>query len=92
MLRKGVLLLADGGFALEEWLLKRYLREQLNTARKQNNKVFSSARALVKQAFGLLKGRWRVLHGVISAETELVPPIVEACASLHNHLVDLNDP
>jgi len=92
MLRTGVLLLADGGFALEEWLLKPYLREQLNAARKQYNKVLSSARALVEQAFGLLKGRWRVLHDVVSAETELVPSIMEACARLHNYLVDLNDP
>jgi len=84
-------LLADGGFALEEWLLKPYLSEQLNDALKLYNRVLSSARAVVEQAFGLLKGRWRVLHDVVSAETELVSSIVEACVSLHNFLVERDD-
>ena len=85
-------MLADGGFALEEWLLKPYLSEQLSDARKLYNRVLSSARAVVKQAVGLLKGRWRVLHDAVSAETEMVPYIVEACVSLHNVLVERDDP
>jgi len=72
--------------------LKPYLSEQLNDARKLYNRVLSSARAVVEQAFGLLKGRWRVLHDVVSAESELVPSIVEACVSLHNFLVERDDP
>jgi len=57
--------------------LKPYLSEQLNDARNSYNRVLSSARAVVEQVFGLLKGRWRVLHDASSAETEMVPYILE---------------
>jgi len=92
MLAARLRLLADGGFALEEWLLKPYLSEQLNDARRMYNRALSPALAVKEQAFGLLKGRWRVLHDVVSSETELVPSIVEACVSLHNDLVERDDP
>ena len=39
----------------------------------------------------MLKGRWRVLLDRVSAETELVPAIVESCALLHKFLIDEED-
>ena len=45
----------------------------------------------MENSFGLLKGRCRVLHDKVSAETELVPAIEESCALLHNFLIDEED-
>ena len=40
--------------------------------------------------FFLLKGQWRVLR-YVSAETELLPLVVESCVLLHNFLIDEGD-
>eukprot|EP00170_Pyropia_yezoensis_P002571 contig_10795_g2575 len=84
-------ILADGGFALEEWLLKPIPQNQLNEKRRFVNHCLSSTRAVVECAFGLLKGRWRILHGTVSAETELVPEIVDACVLFHNFMLAEED-
>lgn len=92
VLHPGYLLLADGGFALETWLVKLYPKDQLTTEwRRLFNRFACSPPAVVENAFGLLKGRWRVLHQSVSAETEFVPTIIECCVRLHNFLLDQGD-
>lgn len=55
------------------------------------NRFLCSPRAVVENAFGVLKGRWRLLHSGISTETELVPHVIEAYVRLHNFLLDQGD-
>lgn len=91
-LRPGFCLLADGGLALETWLLKPYPEEQVTTvAKRLYNYLECSPRVVVEHAFGQLKERWRVLHHGVSVETEFVPYVVEACVRLHNFLIDMGD-
>ncbi|KAK1863648.1 hypothetical protein I4F81_006202 [Pyropia yezoensis] len=91
-LHAGYTLLADGGFALETWLLKPYPEEQLTTPKKRMyNFSVCSPRAVVENAFGVLKGRWRLLHSGVSCETELAPYVVDACVRLHDFLEDQGD-
>lgn len=88
-LHPGCTLLADGEFALETWLLKPYTEEHLTSiVRKMFNYFVCSPRTVVENAFGLFKGRWRVLHSGIFAETEFTPVVAEACVWLHNFLLD----
>lgn len=87
----GAVILADGGFALGEWPLKLFPRNQLNEKRRFFNHCLSSTRAVAECAFGLLKGRWRILQGTVSSETELVPEIVDACVLLHNFMLAKKD-
>lgn len=82
MLQPGFYLLGDWGFAWECWLLKPCPRAQLDERIKLYNRILSSTRVVVEHAFGLLEGRWRILHHEVRAETELVPAIVEACVRL----------
>lgn len=71
--------------------MKPFPRAQLDGRTKLYKVMLSSTRVVVEQAFGLLKGRWSILHREVCAETELVPAIVKACARLHNYLIDVND-
>jgi hypothetical protein len=48
------------------------------------NYVQSSIRMCIEWAFGLLKGRWRILMKRIDTQLEMVPGIVTACIILHN--------
>ena len=67
--------LADGGFALEYWLLRPFPLDEITTPKRRfYNICLTSTRAIVECAFGLLKERWRVLR-YASAETEVVPSI-----------------
>jgi len=79
VLHPGRVVLADGEFALKYWLLKPFPSDEITTLKRRFYDIcLTSTRAIVECAFGLLKGRLRVLR-YVSAETELVPPIVEAC-------------
>lgn len=79
------LLLADGGFALNTWLLKRVPADQITTVRKlMYNCFLCSPRSVVDNAFGLIKGPWRMMHKGISAETEFVPHVMESCVRQRN--------
>ena len=57
-----VLLLGDPAYPIKKWLLKPY-PESKNSAQSERdfNYKHSCARILVERAFGLLKGRWRIL-------------------------------
>jgi len=91
VLHAGFSLLADGGFALETWLLKPYPRDQLNEKRRYFNYVLSSTRVIVENAFGVLKGRWRVLHDGISTDVETARQVRDVCVLLHNFLIERGD-
>jgi len=80
-------LLADGGFALETWLLKPYPRDQLNEKGMYFNYVLVSTRVIVENAFGVLKGRWRVLHLGISRDVETARQVCAVCVLLHDFLI-----
>jgi len=91
VLHAGFSLLADGGFSLETWLLKPYPRDQLNEKRRYFNYVLSSTRVIVENAFGVLKGRWRVLHHGISTDVETARHTCDVCVLLHNLLIERGD-
>ena len=48
------------------------------------NYVQSSTRMCVERAFGMLKGRWRILLKRIDVHLKNVPNLVAACLVLHN--------
>lgn len=84
-------IIADGIFPLLTWLMKPYLRSERGTgARNTNpiqnnfNKRLSRARNTIEDAFGRLKGRWRILSKRIDFDVENTKIIIRACIVLHN--------
>ena len=59
------------------------------------NHAHSSLRNAIERAFGVLKQKWRILHGISSYPLEKQTEIIIACLALHNfirdsHLFDLD--
>jgi len=90
MMKSGVIL-GDSGYWPRPWLIVPYRRSP-NNYLPPDQDVFnyrhSSGRIIIEQAYGILKGRWRVLHHGINTALEKVHLVVEACITLHNFLID----
>jgi hypothetical protein len=55
------------------------------------NYQHSSLRNVVERAFGVLKGKWRILKGVPRYERDKQAKIVVACFALHNYVLHCGD-
>jgi len=87
----GAYLLGDSGFSLLLWILIPFTDRAyrtINFFRKQIVTVYDaaqkSARVVIEQAYGVLKGRWRILHTGIHLHLPMAPIVVDCCVILHN--------
>ena len=80
-----VVIIGDPAYPLKRWLMKgfpntgRLTREQTNF-----NFRLSSARMVVENAFGRLKGRWRRLLKRNDVDTAFASEVAAVCCILHN--------
>ena len=75
----------DAAYPMHEWLIKPYqYAPNIDQEEKIFNLALSLARMIIEGAFGVLKGRWRILLNKVSLEPSFVANIVVACCVLHN--------
>ncbi|XP_026056804.1 putative nuclease HARBI1 [Carassius auratus] len=78
-------LIGDAAYPLKKWLMKGFPNHQNLTLNQSHyNFCLSSARMVVENAFGRLKGRWRCLLKRNDVDINIVSDIVVACCILHN--------
>ncbi|MCO5548180.1 hypothetical protein L7F22_001638 [Adiantum nelumboides] len=78
------IIVADGGYPLLPWLMRPYTAPITATEKLFNYKI-SSTRIVVERAFGLLKMRWRYLHGkVMNPYAGKLTRAIVACCMLQN--------
>ncbi|KAJ8381284.1 hypothetical protein SKAU_G00020620 [Synaphobranchus kaupii] len=78
-------LIGDPAYPLKRWLLKGFTQHHHLTRDQQKlNFRLSSARMVVENAFGRLKGRWRCLLKRNDIDIKLMSDVVAACCVLHN--------
>ncbi|KAB0794568.1 hypothetical protein PPYR_01647 [Photinus pyralis] len=85
-------LLGDSAYSNASHLLTPY-KDNGHLSRKQKNYNYkhSATRVAIEQAYGLLKGRFRILRYVNIYDTKVIPSVIISCCVLHNICVDAND-
>ncbi|XP_068728082.1 uncharacterized protein [Montipora capricornis] len=83
-LRIPYLEIGDSAFKLTPRSMKPYTHNKLTDAQAYYNYRHSSARMVVEQTFGLLKGRFRILLFTNESSIPTVNAITMACCILHN--------
>ena len=83
-----VLILADAAYPLLQWVMKPFPDNgHLTREKAAFNARLSRGRIVVEQAFGLLKGRWRILLRQQGIHLENLCSIIAACCILHNYYI-----
>jgi hypothetical protein len=79
-------LVGDAAYPCRPYMLSPYKGHKDGLSREEYhwNFVQSSTRMCVERAFGMLKGRWRVLLKRIDVNLKNVPELVSTCLVLHN--------
>lgn len=79
------LIVADSAYPLKPWLLCPFKDNgALNREQKKFNEELSKARIVSEHAYGLTKGRWRVLQKRLDEDSDRIPDTIVACCILHN--------
>lgn len=78
-------IISDGIFPLKTWLMNPFkIVNNMPVLERNFNYRLSSARMSVENAFGRLKGRWRVLLRRPDVHIETMRKIIYVCFLLHN--------
>ena len=86
------MLVGDSAYPLKNWLLKPFSnRGHLPPQRTRFNIKLSAMRSVVERAFGLLKGRWRLLLKKNEQRHDSVARTVTAACILHNFCIMQGD-
>jgi hypothetical protein len=85
------LLVGDSAFPLHSWLMKPYTHAVLPPKQRNLNYCLSRAQMVTEGAYGLLKGRWRVLLRKCESTAEEVKIATLACIVLHNICLEHED-
>ncbi|XP_068706592.1 putative nuclease HARBI1 [Montipora foliosa] len=80
-------LVGDSAYPLSRWLQKPYPEGTRHPSEIEFNKQLSAARVKVEYAFGIVKGRWRILSFIEETSVARVSKIIVACAVLHNFCI-----
>ena len=85
-------LVGDAGYKLAPYLIVPYPGQNLPIEKQNFNYWHSSTRMIVEQAFGRLKGRFRLLNGVLFVKDPMDHAKIVGCGCiLHNLMMQMND-
>lgn len=91
-IKKDYHLLGDSAYPLDSFLLKPYKDDGHLSAQQINfNKILSSSRVIIEQAFGRLKGTFRRLKYLHCFKLSTIKIIVVSCCILHNIAINKNE-
>ena len=79
-------LVNDAAYPCRPWMLVQFKGHKDNLSRGEYhwNYLQSSTRMCVERAYGMLKGRWRILLKMIDVYLKNVPDLVATCLVLYS--------
>ena len=84
--------ITNGAFSRLQWLVKGYNENTRDEKERYFNKKLSSARVATDNAYGMLKGRWRLIYKKCECKLYNVKYVIMAGVLLHNICIHRNDP
>ena len=84
--------IGDSTFPRFSWLIKSYNEYATDKQQKYFNKRLCGARVVTENAYGTLKGRWRILFKRTKCRLFNLRCIIMACIALHNLCFSVSDP
>ena len=79
------LIVGDTAYPNKTWLIRPFKDNGGLTRDQRNfNREVSKARIVSEHAFGMTKGRWRVLLKRLDEDSDRIPDTIIACCVLHN--------
>ena len=82
----------DSAFPARSWLMKAFDDTTKNRKERNFNKHLRAARVVSEHAYGMLKGRWRILYKKTECRRKNVTAVIMACVTLHNICIKRADP
>jgi hypothetical protein len=86
-------LIGDAAYPVEPWMYYPFKgqKDGLSRCCANWNFIQSSTRMYVERAFGILKGRWRIIMKRCDIPLRMVPDVVCTCIVLHNLCITMKD-
>jgi hypothetical protein len=86
-------LIGDAAYPVRPWMYCPFKRQNdgLSRCRVYWNFIQSSTQMYVERAFGILKGRWRIIMKRSAISLRMVPDLVCTCIILHNLCITMKD-
>jgi hypothetical protein len=93
VLPHGMHFVGDAGYTLSTNMMTPYaITDEMDPEEKCYNKLHSRTRIAVERAFGILKGKWRILRRVLNMKSgESCARTIVACVVLHNLYRSMDD-
>ena len=82
----------DSAFPRYTWLMKPYSESTRDPRKRYLNKRLCLARVVSEHAYGMLKGRWRILYKKTECKLKNIRQVIMACIALHNICIAREDP
>ena len=84
--------IGDSAFPRFPWLIKTNNENMQDQQQKYFNKRLCGARVVTENAYGMLKGRFRILFKQTECRMRNLKNVIMACILLHNMCIEINDP
>ena len=82
----------DTTFPKQAWLLKGYSEDTRDPKQRYFNTKICSARVVTENAYGMLKGKFRILYKKTEGQLKNLKYVIMACVMLHNLCISVRDP